>query len=94
LLCSVQVADEEACITALQNREVDYWIMVPFYLYDAIPLGAQVIGFEEYPTGAAAYYAVAIVRKEDCDRNPALTIADYRGRKAFLLVPSKFWVIF
>jgi melanoma-associated antigen p97 len=76
----VQNADAAACVTALQNRQVDYYVVSPGVLYDAIPLGVRVIGYEEYPVGAAAYYAVAIVRKEDCDKNPALTIADYRGK--------------
>jgi hypothetical protein len=65
---------------------VDYYVVAPGVLFDAIPLGIRVIGYEEYPVGAAAYYSVAIVRKEDCDRNPALSIADYRGRETLLLV--------
>jgi hypothetical protein len=69
---------------------VDYYVVSPGVLYDAIPLGVRVIGYEEYPVGAAAYYAVAIVRKEDCDKNPALTIADYRGRETFFLFGCSF----
>lgn len=77
----VQKANAAGCATAIQNREVDYYIMSPGTLYTAIPTGVKVIAFEEYPLiGAAAYYAVAIVRKADCDNNPALTVRDYRGK--------------
>lgn len=76
----IQQTSAAACVTAIQNRQADYTVMTPANLYSAINLGVRVVGYEEYPVGAAAYYSVAIVRKEDCDKNPALTIADYRGK--------------
>ncbi|KAL3681148.1 hypothetical protein R1sor_024104 [Riccia sorocarpa] len=79
----VMKEDKGECMDAIRNGEADLISVEAGYAYTAFRnRSMKAILSEEYSFHAGSYAAVAVVRKEMCDRNPHLTLENFRHLKS------------